>query len=498
MTVTGAPDVSFRSADRFFIGGDWVSPSSPAQFEVIEPATENPLFRIAEAKAEDMARAVGAARQAFDRGPWPRLSHHERAGYLRSFAAGVRARQDDLARVQTGEMGVLYPVAKIVVSHGAAGFDYYADLADNFVFEEHHRPSDGVGAGLLVREPVGVVGAIVAWNGPMPQISYKVAPALLAGCTVVLKASPESPGEAYVLAEIAEEIGLPPGVLNVVTADREVSELLVRDPRVDKITFTGSTAAGRKIASICGERVARCTLEMGGKSAAIVLDDYDIDLAATVLSRQACSLTGQVCSSLTRVVVGRSRHDELVEALRARFVAVQVGDPFDPATGMGPLATRRQRDRVEGYIAKGVAEGATLATGGRRPAHLDRGFFIEPTIFADVDNASTIAQEEIFGPVTSVIAADSEDQAVEIANGTNYGLASAVFTNDVEHAYRVARQIRAGTVGHNAPRADFGIAFGGFKQSGIGREGGSEGLLPFLETKTILLAGEPTPPKGDA
>jgi acyl-CoA reductase-like NAD-dependent aldehyde dehydrogenase len=320
-----------------------------------------------------------------------------------------------------------------------------------------------------------------------------MAPALLAGCTVVLKASPESPGEAYVIAEIAEEIGLPPGVLNVVTADREVSELLVRDPRVDKITFTGSTAAGRRIASICGERIARHTLELGGKSAAIVLDDYDVELAAAALSRQACALTGQVCSSLTRVIVSRARHDQLVEAIRARFAAMQVGDPFDPTTGMGPLATHRQRDRVEGYIAKGIAEGATLATGGHRPGHLDRGFFIEPTLFADVDDASTIAQEEIFGPVTSVIAADDEAHAIEIANNSAYGLVSAVFTDDVDHAYRVARQIRAGTVGHNAPRADFSIAFGGFKQSGVGREGGVEGLLPYLETKTVLLAGVPSP-----
>jgi aldehyde dehydrogenase (NAD+) len=345
--------------------------------------------------------------------------------------------------------------------------------------------------GLLVREPVGVVGAIIPWNAPLGLITYKIAPALLAGCTVILKASPEAPGEAYVMAEIAEAVGLPPGVLNVVTADREVSELLVRDPRVDKITFTGSTVAGRKIAAICGERIARCTLELGGKSAAVILDDMDLATAAASIARAECFLTGQVCSSLTRIVVSQNRHDELVDALAGIFSQVQVGDPFDAQTHMGPLVAERQRDRVEGYIAKGVAEGATLAAGGGRPKHLDRGWFIEPTVFGNVDNSSTIAQEEIFGPVLSVIPAQNEQDAVAIANDTIYGLNASVFTNDVERARDVARQLRSGTVGHNAFRTDFGIAFGGFKQSGIGREGGTEGLHPFLETKTVILEGRP-------
>jgi aldehyde dehydrogenase (NAD+) len=313
----------------------------------------------------------------------------------------------------------------------------------------------------------------------------------------VLKCSPEAPGEAYVLAEIAQAIGLPAGVLNVVTADREVSELLVRDPRVDKITFTGSTAAGRRIGSICGERIARCTLELGGKSAAVVLDDIDIATAADSLATNECFVSGQVCSSLTRIVVTRNRHDELVDALTQSFGQVQVGDPFDPETQMGPLATRRQRDRVEGYIAKGLAEGATLAGGGGRPKHLDRGWYIEPTVFANVDNASTIAREEIFGPVLSVIAAKDEQDAIAIANDTIYGLNASVFTNDVDRARDVARQLRSGTVGHNSFRTDFTMAFGGFKQSGIGREGGTEGLLPFLETKSVILEGRPAGYKSD-
>jgi acyl-CoA reductase-like NAD-dependent aldehyde dehydrogenase len=481
-----------KHPDRFFIDGGWAAPSSAAKISVVNSATEELFASVAEAKEADIRRAVAAARQAFDRGPWPRMSHAERAGYLRAIAHEIQTRIDDLARIWTTESGILHKVAK-GGSYALSGiYRYYADLADTFPFEEQRKPGPGSGnVGLLVREPVGVVTAIIPWNAPGSLIAYKCAPALLAGCTVILKASPEAPGAAYVLGEICEQIGLPPGVLNVLTADREVSELLVRHPDVDKVTFTGSTAAGRRIGSICGERIARCTLELGGKSAAVILDDYDLGKAAAKISGAAAFLTGQVCSSLTRIVVTKQRHDALVDALSACFQKVEVGDPFDPATGMGPLAMRRQRDRVEGYIAKGKAEGARLATGGGRPKHLPRGFFIEPTVFGNVDNHSTIAREEIFGPVLSVIAADSEAQAVEIANDSIYGLNASVFTDDIERAYATARELRSGTVGHNAFRTDFDIAFGGFKQSGIGREGGTEGLLPFLEAKAVILDAKP-------
>ncbi len=492
MAIANDISAPLRHADRFFIGGEWVEPSSDAVIDVIDSTSEQLFFSVAEAKEPDMMRAVAAAREAFDQGPWPRLSHEQRAEYLRAIASELGGRTEDLGQIWPRESGVLHVVAKGSVAGAAATFNYYAGLAQTFPFEEEAQPSAGGKFGLIVREPVGVVGAIIPWNAPLGLISYKVAPALLAGCAVVLKASPEAPGEAYVMAEIAEAVGLPPGVLNVVTADREVSELLVRDPRVDKITFTGSTAAGRRIASLCGERIARCTLELGGKSAAVILDDMDLATAATSLARAECFLTGQVCSSLTRIVVSENRHDELVDALAGIFSQVQVGDPFDAQTNMGPLVAERQRDRVEGYIAKGVAEGATLATGGGRPKHLDRGWFIEPTVFGNVDNSSTIAQEEIFGPVLSVIPAQNEQEAIAIANDTIYGLNASVFTNDVERARDVARQLRSGTVGHNAFRTDFGIAFGGFKQSGIGREGGTEGLHPFLETKTVILEGRPT------
>ncbi|HTK67443.1 MAG TPA: aldehyde dehydrogenase family protein, partial [Pseudonocardia sp.] len=257
-------------------------------------------------------------------------------------------------------------------------------------------------------------------------------------------------------------------------------------------SFTGSTLAGRRIASLCGDRIARCTLELGGKSAAVILDDADLAKAAVTLARSECFLSGQVCSSLTRIIVTRGRHDELVEALAASFSQVRVGDPFDEQSQMGPLAAERQRDRVEGYIAKGVEEGGKLVTGGGRPKHLAKGWYVEPTVFANVDNSHTIAREEIFGPVLTVIPANDEADAVRIANDTIYGLNASVFTEDIDRALAVARQIRSGTVGHNAFRTDFGMAFGGFKQSGIGREGGTDGLLPYLETKTVILNGTPS------
>jgi acyl-CoA reductase-like NAD-dependent aldehyde dehydrogenase len=478
---------------RFFIGGDWVTPSSDSLIEVVNPTTEDVFVRVAEAQAADVDRAVAAARAAFDHGPWPRMTHAERAEGLRALAAELRKRQAAISRVWTSEIGVSRAVADAMTPGVAHTFDFYADVAATYPWIQRHEPrqSPGAVAGFLVHEPVGVVGAIVPWNAALSLAAWKCAPALLAGCTVVLKASPESPGGPLQLAEAAQAAGLPAGVLNVITADREVSERLVRHPGVDKITFTGSSAAGKKIAAICGERIARCTLELGGKSAAVILDDYDLEEAAAHIAAYAPVLSGQVCSSLTRLVVSRHRHDAFAEALGAAFKKITVGDPLEAGVALGPLAMRRQRDRVEGYIAKGRDEGAQVVQGGGRPRHLNRGFFIEPTVFAGVDNAMTIAQEEIFGPVVSIIPAKDEDHAVAIANDTLFGLNASVFTNDATRAYQVARRLQSGTVGHNWFRTDFSIAFGGFKQSGIGREGGLEGLAPFLEAKTIILDGEP-------
>jgi acyl-CoA reductase-like NAD-dependent aldehyde dehydrogenase len=482
--------VDLRHPDKFFIGGAWVDPSSSATFDVIDSHSEEPFLTVAEAQAADVDRAVSAAHEAFYEGPWPRMSHAERAEYLRAMAQGIRDRAEDLTQTLPRESGMIVAFARGMPGIESAAWESYADMAATYPFEELATPTYG-GFGLLVREPVGVVGAIVPWNGPLSTITHKTAPALLAGCTVVVKSAPEAPAEGTILAEIAESIGLPPGVLNFITADREVSELLVRDPRVDKITFTGSTVAGRKIGALCGERIARCTLELGGKSAAVILDDADIQQAAGALAFYECINTGQVCSSLTRVIVTDGRHDEMVEALATNFGAVPVGDPFDETNQMGPLMAKRQQDRVLSYIQKGKDEGATLAVGGEVPAHLDRGFYVEPTVFGNVDNRSTIAQEEIFGPVISVIRASDEEDAIRKANDTIYGLNASVFTPDLDRAREVAGRLRSGTVGHNSLSSDFTIGFGGFKQSGIGREGGVQGIHPFVEPKTIVLQEAP-------
>ena len=472
--------------EELFIGGVWRAAASGRSITVLNSATEEAFVRVADADERDIDQAVDAARAAFDHGPWPRLSHVERAEYMRRIADAIDARADDFARAWTTESGVAYRVSQVRAGPAMAGFfRYYAAMADTFPFEEKHVPRIG-GRALLVREPVGVVGAIVPWNAPGGLMTFKTAPALLAGCTMVIKASPEAPTAALLFAEICEAVGLPPGVVNVVTAGREASERLVRHPSVDKITFTGSTAAGRRIAALCGDRIARCTLELGGKSSAIILDDADVEVAAETLAGQVGYLTGQVCHALTRIIVSQDRHNRMVDALAAAFANLKVGDPFAASTDMGPLSTGHHRERVEGLIARGVAEGSRLVAGGGRPAHLDRGYFIEPTVFGGVDNSSTLAREEVFGPVVSVIAARSEEEATVLANDSPYGLNASVFTPDPERAHAVARQLRCGTVGHNGSGTDFTIAFGGFKQSGIGREGGREGLFPFLETKTII------------
>lgn len=485
------PDIVLSNADRFFIDGAWVSPSSNDTINVISSSTEESIYKVAEAREVDIDSAVAAARRAFDHGPWTEMSHRERGDHLRSIGQHVRLRAADLAAVWSAEMGVTIAAAQAMSEAVGDVFDYYAGLGDTFPFVERHTPSDG-NVGYLVREPVGVVGAIIPWNAPLTLLTYKVAPALIAGCTVIIKASPEAPGAALIFAEICAAAELPAGVVNVVTADRAVSEALVRHPGVDKIAFTGSTTAGRRIASICGERIARFTLELGGKSAAVVMDDYDIEKAANSIAGMASLMTGQVCSSLTRIIVSNKRHDAMVEALATSFGRTRVGDPFDPNVQMGPLAMARQRDRVEQLIAGAKQEGARLATGGNRPSHLNRGFYFEPTVFGNVSNDMAIAREEIFGPVLSVIPVADENEAIAVANDSIYGLNASVFTDDADRAYRAARKLRSGTVGQNMFRTDFSIAFGGFKQSGVGREGGTEGLLAYLEAKTVILDDVPS------
>ena len=486
---TSTSRVQFRIAqpDRLFIGGQWVEPSSSGRIEVINPATEQVIARVAEARNADMDRAVAAARAAFDDGHWPQLSHAERAACVLRLADALEARTNELANAYTEQVGGLASFAPIMVGGGTFQLRYFAGLADSYPFETRGPASLGPGTNVIRREPVGVVAAIVPWNAPYGIMAQKIGPALVAGCTLLLKPSPETPIEAYLIAECAAAAGFPPGVINLLPAHREASDHLVCNPGVDKVSFTGSTVAGRRIGQVCAERVARVTLELGGKSAAIMLDDFPVEDASRILTGSICVMTGQVCATLSRVLVPRAKVPHFADAFVEAMRGVKVGDPYDPASQMGPLAMERQLRRVEGYIAKGLEQGAKLATGGRRPPHLDRGYYFEPTLFTEVDNRMTISQEEIFGPVICLIPYDTEDDAVRVANDTIYGLNGAVFTPDPEHAYRVARRLRSGCVGQNGLKLDFTAPYGGFKQSGIGREGGPENFQAYTETKTILL-----------
>lgn len=473
---------------QLYIGGRWVDAQKGGRIEVVSPNTEQVIAAVGEASEADMDAAVAAAREAFDRGPWPRLSPHERAEYLRKLAVALEPRLPELAKAWIDQVGALASVAPFVVGAGKFWFDYYADLAATYPFEESHKPFDGVGSAHVVREAVGVVAAIAPWNNPFGIVTGKLAPALLAGCTVVMKPAPETPIEAYIIAEAVEQVGFPAGVVNLVTSHREAADYLVRHPGIDKVSFTGSVVAGRRIGSVCGDRLARYTLELGGKSAAIVLDDAEIAVAAKTLATTIATSAGQVCATLSRVIVSKRRHDELVEALKVEMEALRVGDPYDANAQMGPMAMQRQRGRVEDYIAVGQREGARLVTGGGRPAHLPTGYYLEPTLFTGVQSKMRISQEEIFGPVLAVLSYDDEEEAVRIANDSPFGLYGAVFTNDRERAYRIARGVRTGTFSQNLFRFDPTLPFGGFKHSGVGREGGIYGLEGYTELKSVLLS----------
>jgi betaine-aldehyde dehydrogenase len=480
-------DLDLLRRGAFLIGGEWSAPKDRRRFEIVTPSDETVYASVPCADARDIEAAVAAARRAFDHGPWPRLSHAERAGYLTRIAGAIDAASGLFATLWTHEVGALISHGPAMVGGASALLRQYAAMAAEFNFVERHEPGAGGAAGLLIHEPVGVVAAIIPWNAPILMLASKLAPALLAGCTVVVKTSPEAPLEAVLLGQILEDIGLPAGVVNIIMADREESELLVRHEGVDKVSFTGSSAVGRRVASICGGRMARATLELGGKSAAVVLDDSPLEVVVEAVVPQLSMLSMQFCSALSRVIVTERRHDELVERLAASMATVRVGDPLDPASQMGPMAMRRQLDRALDYIDSARAEGLTPAVGGGRSAGLNRGFYLDPTLFGGVGADARVAREEIFGPVICVMPARDEEEAIEIANASPFGLNNSVFTADAARAMEVARRLRSGTVGHNAFRSDFSIAFGGYKQSGIGREGGREGLRPYLEAKTVIL-----------
>jgi aldehyde dehydrogenase (NAD+) len=468
-----------------FIDGRWHAAQGSQTAPVIDPSTEKAQAGFVLGGIEDAEIAIDAGRRAFDRGGWPDASPQERARLLKAVADALEARRAELEEAWTLQVGALATMRGRAVTNGLAHFRRAAEQAS--CFERERSVSSSLGEAMLRFEPVGVVSAIAAWNGTLLQLASKVAPALAAGCTIIMKPAPSTPMEAVIIAECAEAIGLPPGVLNMVLLTDEAAERLVTDPRVDKVAFTGSTAVGRRIARICADRVARYSLELGGKSAAIVLNDADVGAVGKVMGRTITALSGQLCSMLSRVVVSSDRHDALVEAIAAEMATVKIGSAHDPQSQMGPLALARQRTVVENFVAGGKASGARLAYGGCRPEAFELGYFFEPTLFADVDADSPIAQQEIFGPVLSLIPARDEEHAIELANRSVYGLHGAVFTGDKERARAVARRVRTGTFAQNGMKLDFALPFGGFKQSGIGREGGAHALEAYVESKTILL-----------
>ncbi len=474
--------------DTLFIGGDWVKPSGTDTIDVISPSTEAVFARVPDGTTADVDRAVAAARDAFDNGPWPRMAPAERADVLAALSAQIQARMQEFAEVITAENGC-------PVSWGVMGQVFASTMALDF-FESHVRTMNFeeeraglMGPAIVRKEPVGVVGAIVPWNVPLFVTMLKLAPALAAGCTVVLKPAPETPLDAYMLAEALQAAGLPKGVVNIVAAGREAGEHLVTHPDIDKISFTGSTAAGRRIASLCGDRLRRVTLELGGKSAAIILDDADVAATVAGLVPAGMMNNGQACVAQTRILASRNMYDEVVDAMVEAVRALKVGDPMAAETEIGPLVAERQRDRVMGYLEHGQAEGAKVAIGGGRPAGLDKGWYVEPTVFVNVDNKMKIAQEEIFGPVVAVIPYDDVEDAIAIANDSEYGLSGSVWSADAGQALDIARRVRTGTLSINGFILDFNCPFGGFKASGLGRELGAEGLGAYLEYKTISFPG---------
>ncbi|WP_405667252.1 aldehyde dehydrogenase [Streptomyces sp. NBC_01166] len=452
----------------------------------MSPVTEEPIAAIPAGTPDDMDRAVAAARGAFE-GGWATSPLEERVGVLQRLRDAIEANSEELAQLITREMGCPITQSRNIQVVAPLGvLDSYLRLARDFRFDEVRRSLKGAAA-LVTREAVGVVAAVIPWNMPLSIAVQKITPALLAGCTVVLKPSPEAPLSSYRLVELLAEAGLPPGVVNMVPADREASEYLVTHPGVDKVSFTGSSVAGRRIAALCGQDLRRVSLELGGKSAALILDDADLDQAVEALRLGSFRNSGQICTLKTRILVSPRRHQELLDRLVALVESMPLGDPGRPETHIGPLVSARQRSVVEKYLAIARDEGTKAVIGGGRPQGFSRGWYVEPTVLTGVDPGMRIAQEEVFGPVVSVLTYTDEDDAVAIANNSTYGLSGAVFTTDTGHGLEIARRIRTGIVELNGNPSGPGAPMGGFKGSGLGRENGPEGLGAYTELKSIGL-----------
>ncbi|HEV3232295.1 MAG TPA: aldehyde dehydrogenase family protein [Candidatus Dormibacteraeota bacterium] len=481
-TATAQPQIEFQDRDRLFIGGAWVPSEGQTTIEVISSSTEAPIGRVVEGTAGDVDRAVTAARAAFP--AWSETPPAERADGLDRIQQGLRERRDELVRLVAAEVGIPVGLAlPLQIASVAYAFKMYAAMIREYAFEET------AGSSLVLREAVGVVGAITPWNYPLHQIALKVAPALAAGCTVVLKPSEVTPLNAFVLAEVIEAAGLPAGVFNLVTGTGPVvGEAIAAHPEVDMVSFTGSTRAGKRVSELAAQTVKRVTLELGGKSANVILDDADLDAAVRRNVQQVLNNTGQSCNAWSRMLVPRAQQEEAARIAAEVVAEAIVGDPFAAESTVGPLASDAQRQRVVGYIRKGQAEGARLVAGGpEAPAGLERGYYVRPTVFADVTPEMTIAQEEIFGPVIAIMPYDTEEDAIRIANDTVYGLAGAVWSADEARAKRVARKLRTGQVDINGGQFNMMAPFGGYKQSGNGRELGRFGLEEFLEVKSLQL-----------
>jgi aldehyde dehydrogenase (NAD+) len=471
-----------RKFDRFFIGGQWVEPLGTETIEVRSASSEEVIGSVPSGTSEDAVKAILAARAAFD-GHWGEASREERAEWLGKLSGGLQERMMDIGSTISEEVGM--PISMSVAIQAGLPLAVTASYVDAIKDAELERT---IGNSLVVKEPIGVVAAITPWNYPLHQIMAKVAPALAAGCTVVVKPSSDAPLNAFVLAEICEAVGLPPGVVNVVSgAGSAVGETLASHPAVDMVSLTGSTTAGKRVMALAAQTIKRVTLELGGKSANVILEDADLQAAVTTGVNNAMLNSGQTCSAWTRMIVPRDKQDDALAIAREALTGLKVGLSSDPDAKLGPVISDKQRATVEGYIGKGKSEGARLVCGGGRPEDFEKGYFVEPTVFADVASKMTIAQEEIFGPVLSILPYDGEDEAVRIANDSIYGLAGGVWSGDKERAVRVARKIRTGQVDINGGAFNPLAPFGGYKQSGQGRELGPLGLEEYFEIKSMAM-----------